>query len=128
MRILLTTLALFILGCNSTPAHYYSLKLEPIELHGPKTAQNLSPNISKLTVDQRSSIEKKIKTFKRLIELLNEFEKEIKQKQATAETFSFALSDDDLMSLDASKLLLQYLDEARDNAQSNINALEELLK
>ena len=124
MRIIILLLTFVFAGCTTPTANYYSLKLEPLQNTDPNS--NTSNGI-KLNDEQRLALEKKAKTFKRLIRLLDEFEKEIKQKQATAEAFSFALSKDNLLSLDASKLLLQYLNEARENAKANIIAFEKLL-
>ena len=71
MRIIILLLAFVFAGCTTPTANYYSLKLEPLQIADPNS--NTSNGI-KLNDEQRLALEKKAKTFKRLIRLLDEFD------------------------------------------------------
>ena len=119
LKNLLIPLLAFLLSC-SAPQPLYTLEL-PVPVQNEKKPKPLTDN-------ERQEIVKKLKAYRKLLEILGDIEKEIHSKQKKADFFGFALSEDDKVSLDAAEILLDYIAKTKQDIRIKITLAESKLK
>jgi ribosome recycling factor len=133
MRIIAIALAVFLLlGCSPEPAPTFPgppvKSLISLNPENPEKPENPRPAPTPLTEDQRKELTKQLKANQKLLAILKNVEKQIKGKQRKADFFGFALSDDDEITLEASKILLNYFKKTKSDIRAEITNLQEQLK
>jgi hypothetical protein len=120
---IIIALSLFLVGCAPEPVP--TIPDPPIK----SVKSDLTPdsNPPTLTEEQREELTKQLKANKRLLIILEDVEKQIKSKQRKADFFGFALSDDDEITLEASKILLSYFKKTKQDIRNAIKDIEKSL-
>jgi len=95
----------------------------------PELDKNAEPEPKiELTQEQRDEINKSIQSHKKLLEILTQIESDIKSKKNTADFFDFALDENDLVTLGAADILLDYLKHTKVDIIKRIDLLEKSLE
>jgi hypothetical protein len=110
---------LITLGCSST-----SSSVKELGLPG-KSIAVIASKTKILTAEQRIAKKRQLEARIRLLEMLTQIEQDIKSKQKKANFFSFALKEDDQITLAAAEILLKHIKRSKREIELEIKQLHE---
>lgn len=105
-------------GCN----HTQTIAYEPLKIPVIQGEERI------LSESERKELRDELVVRRELLSILTKLKEDLVSKLAKAESFSFALSDEDRLQAKAGKLLLQYINETMAKTELRIREIQQLLR